>query len=271
MHSFTPSSKVKASMKGGKVKNASVQKVFEYQAREVGCFVQCSPCASGVRGTGIKASQRTYLSRLACIPHMMAVLVVLLGVCAVSSPGSAAEPRAGKLRFVPELPATGDSLKVKTSLTGSASRAEIRWYLNGDEVQQSDIDSFSTTAEFHHPIKAGDQIKVEVTPYDDYGKAGAVSSRSIVCQNAPPLLRLVRQDLDGEAYVAQVEAEDPEGRDVSFTLRQGPQGMKIDKSGHIRWQMPKDASGGFTVKVAAKDEDGGEAVLSYTFTVRRQR
>jgi hypothetical protein len=202
---------------------------------------------------------------------ILAVVVAMLGVSGLSSWALAADPRIGKLRFVPELPQTGDSLKIRVGLSKDASRAQVTWFLNGEEAQRSDIDRFSSTADFHGSIKARDEIKVVVKPYGELGEEGDPSSRTVVCQNAPPDLRLVGQDLKDGAYVARVEAEDPEGRPVSFALREGPPGMEIDDQGHIRWQMPDDASGGFTVKVAAKDEDGGEAVLSYTFTVRRSR
>lgn len=217
-----------------------------------------------------EVSQPVFLGRLDSL-RIMAAVVVLLAVCSLASWARAAEPRIGKLRFVPELPQTGDAVKIQVGLSGSATRAQVIWFLNGDEVHTSDIDRFSPTAQFHGAIKARDRIKVVVKPYDELGEEGSPGSRTVVCQNAPPDLRLVRQDLKGEAYVATVEADDPEGRPVSFVLKEAPPGMQIDENGNIRWQMPKDASGGFTVKVAAKDEDGGEAVLSYTFTVRRSR
>lgn len=194
---------------------------------------------------------------------------MVLGVAAVAFQAHAADPRVDVLKFVPELPQTGDNLKIKMRFAGGANRAEVRWVLNGEEVRQSDVYDYSPTADLDADIKSGDTIKVEVTPYADFGQKGHTITKTVVCQNAPPNLKLGGQDLQGETYVAKVDAEDPEGRGVTFTLRQGPDGMKIDGGGQIRWEMPKGTSGKFTVKVAAKDEEGGEAVLSYTFTIRR--
>lgn len=49
----------------------------------------------------------------------------------------------------------------------------------------------------------------------------------------------------------------------------GPDGTRISERGHIRWDMPRDTWGSYKVKTAARAEEGGEAVLQYTFTVRR--
>ena len=199
----------------------------------------------------------------------MALLTPLLAISVFTSPAPAAQPQVGRIRFEPELPQTGDNLQVTVGLAGGAVRAEVKWFVNEAEVQDSNIDRFTKSAELNHPIKSGDTIKVEAVAYDEMGNSGGRSNRTVVCQNAPPQLRLVRQDLDGEAYVASVEAEDPEGGAVTFTLRQGPPGMTIDNGGQVRWDMPKGASGSFKVRIAAKDAEGGEAILAYTFTVRR--
>ncbi len=216
-----------------------------------------------MRHIGSSYSVRSHLCRF------LAVMAVLVASSLLSSPVVAAEPRVGGIKFIPELPQTGDELKVTMRLYSGGVRASIKWFLNDNELQESEIDRFTPSAQLNHPIRSGDKIKVEAIPFDEMGDKGKSVSRAVVCQNAPPHLKLARQDLQGETYVASVEAEDPEGGGVSFTLREAPEGMTIDDNGNIRWTMPKNTTGSFKIKIAAKDEEGGEAILSYTFTVRR--
>ena len=178
-------------------------------------------------------------------------------------------PDLGSLEFLPPQPRTGDDLKVKITVGGSALRAEVRWSVNGEEVALSDCNDTVPEAALGVAIKAGDQIEVSVTPFNAENEAGWPMVRKITIGNAPPHIKLLEQKIVSGVYTAKVEATDPEGEPVSFTLQQGPPGMSVDPKGAISWRFSQGTTGKFDVKVSAKDQQGGEAVLLYSFAIRR--
>jgi len=177
--------------------------------------------------------------------------------------------RITDLRFDPERPETGSNLKVLIKMAG-AVRAEVRWSLNEEEVDLVDFDGLSDHVAFDRPIKSGDKIEVSATPFDLAQAPGQTVTKEVVCGNAAPNLRLVKQEMVGHNYTARVVATDPEETPVNLTL-EGPPGMRIDQKGNVNWSIGAQTSGQFQVKIMAKDEEGATAVLSYSIQIGRPR
>lgn len=175
--------------------------------------------------------------------------------------------RVTDLRFDPERPETGSRLKAHIKMSG-AVRAEVRWSLNGEEVALADFDGLSDHVDFTTPIKAGDKIEVAVTPFDLAQAAGDTATKAVVCGNAAPNITLVKQEMVGHNYTARVEATDPENGPVALSV-EGPPGMRIDQKGNITWSIGTQTSGQFQVKVSAKDQEGAQAILSYSIQIGR--
>ncbi len=173
------------------------------------------------------------------------------------------------VKVEPEQPRTGDRIKIWFNLGGGAERAEVRWSLNGEEVQQSDYVEAVKYVEFGSPAKAGDKIVATITPFDASGEAGEAIVRRIVCANAPPELKVVDQRIEDNAYRAKIEARDPQGGAVALSLDNAPPGMKMDPRGSIDWPLGNDTAGRFPVKVRGKTAQGGESVLSFDVGIRR--
>jgi hypothetical protein len=215
--------------------------------------------------------------RLGVRPLWVACLTVLIflgsSVSFVQSddqgtPQLTPEPaRVTDLRFDPERPETGANLRAVIKMAG-AVRAEVRWSLNGEEVDLVDFDGLSDHVNFDRPIKSGDKIEVAVTPFDLAQAPGKTVTKEVVCGNAPPNLRLVKQQIVGHNYVAKVEATDPEETPVKLTL-EGPPGMRIDQKGNVLWKIGTRTNGQFQVKITAKDQEGAAAVLSYSIQIGR--
>lgn len=178
-------------------------------------------------------------------------------------------PTIAAVSFEPYRPVTGDRLKLEVKLGENALRAEVQWSVNGEEVQLSDVDEFDQRVELDRIVRAGDRIKVAVTPFDAEGVPGKTGSKTILVGNAGPVVKLGEQKIVGDTYRVRLEVIDPEGEEVSLKLKQGPPGMKINPDGLITWKFGKDTSGKFDVKVSARDKRGAEAVIMYTFTIRR--
>ncbi len=173
------------------------------------------------------------------------------------------------LKFDPAQPRTGDTIKIWFNLGEGAERAEVRWSVNGEEVQLSDYSEAVKYVELDTPAKAGDKIVATITPFDASGEAGSAIVRRVVCASAPPELKLVDQRIENGAYRAKVEARDPQGGTVSLSLEQAPPGMKMDAKGSIEWALRNDIAGRFPVKVRAKGDKSGEAVLSFDVGIKR--
>lgn len=171
-------------------------------------------------------------------------------------------------RFDPAVPVTGTRPKIYMKMDGSAVRAEIRWSLNGEEPVLADYDGVSEHVELNVTLKSGDKLRVEITPFDEAGSSGQTVVKEVVCRNAPPNLRLVEQGLRGDVYVAKVKADSPQGSHVTLGI-EGPHGMTIDQGGKVTWKFGPQTAGTFPVKVSGKDDEGAEALLTYTVVIRR--
>ncbi|MBI4963374.1 MAG: hypothetical protein HY913_08855 [Desulfomonile tiedjei] len=174
-----------------------------------------------------------------------------------------------ELKLDPERPETGSRLKAFIKMSG-AVRAEVRWSLNGEEVDLVDYDGLSGHVDFAKPLRAGDKVAVAVTPFDVSQAPGNTATREVVCINAAPNLRLVKQEIVGYNYRAQVEAKDPENEPLELTI-EGPPGMAIDPKGHVSWTIGTQTSGQFQIKVSAKDKEGATAILTYSIQIGRTR
>ena len=202
--------------------------------------------------------------------HWCLVLTAVL-ICLGLSPayGQGGAPTVVDLKVDPEQPRTGDTIKIWFNLGEGAERAEVRWSVNGEEVQLSDYVESVKYVELDRPAKAGDKIVATITPFDASGEAGKAIVRQIVCASAPPELKVVDQRIEKGAYRAKIEARDPQGGAVSLILEQAPPGMKMDAKGSIEWALGNDTAGKFPVKVRAKGDQSGEAVLSFDVGIKR--
>lgn len=178
-----------------------------------------------------------------------------------------AMPFVSDLRFEPERPETGEKVKVYLKLN-NAIRAELRWSVNDQEVDLTDYDGVQDHVVFDKELKAGDVLKVSVTPFNEQGEEGKPLEKKLQVRDSPPTLRLLRQELKGSTYTAKVEAKDPEEKPVKLSV-EGPKGMEIDQEGNITWKMEQGTQGKFPIRIVGKDEKGAQAELSYTITIRK--
>lgn len=195
-------------------------------------------------------------------------------VASVAGEGSVVSSHQEELKAIegvsldPSSPITGDQIKARVSLAASVQTApEIlyRWKKNGQTIQESSSD------ELESAVKCGDYIEVEVLS----ARAGDDSTKSVsnyvMVGNAPPSLKLAGQTIGNEGtYQAKVESSDPEGDNFELSIKEGPAGMTIDRSGNIRWAVDAKSEGVFAVAVSARDVHGAEVSLNYQIKIRRE-
>lgn len=198
------------------------------------------------------------------------VVGILLG-CSLAVAAEEGAPRVKDLKFIPERPETGDFLKLQISLEGSAIRAEVKVFNNNDEVVATYYDGIAEYFDVGDRFKAGDKVRAQVVPLSSDGLAGDSKSLTVEIVNAPPSAKLVDQKITGNTYSAHIEAKDPEGDPITYSIKQGPPGLVVDQNGNLDWKIGQTTSGSFPIAISVKDSRGAEVVMSYTIGVRREQ
>ena len=167
---------------------------------------------------------------------------------------SNAPPEIVSLKLVPMVLYPGTVVKVLAEGRDSEEEDVIfyyRWqkneeFLPGEENEKLDTSGF----------EKGDLITAFVTPFDGEMDGKQVMSPSLLISNRPPDITSapIGNIVDG-VFVYNVEANDPDGDDLKFSLEGSPSGMTIDSVGRVEWKVPTDAKGPFTIKVVVSDGD----------------
>ena len=163
-------------------------------------------------------------------------------------------PEVVSLKLVPRVIYPG------TTVTAEAEGRDLeeedvtfyyRWqkneeFLPGEENEELDTSGF----------EKGDLITAFVTPFDGEMEGKQVMSPSLLVSNRPPDITSapIGNIVDG-VFIYEVEASDPDGDELKFSLEGSPSGMTIDSGGRVEWKVPTDAKGPFTVKVVVSDGD----------------
>ena len=163
-------------------------------------------------------------------------------------------PEVLSLKLVPRVIYPGT--KVTAQAEGRDSEEEdvtfsYRWqkneeFLPGEENEELDTSGFNK----------GDLITAFVTPFDGEVKGKERMSPSLLVSNRPPEITSapIGNIVDG-LFIYEVEANDPDGDELKFSLEGSPSGMTIDEGGRVEWKVPTDAKGPFTIKVVVSDGD----------------
>lgn len=157
-----------------------------------------------------------------------------------------------ELAQVTLVPAPGPSLAVEASATDVDNddvTIAYEWTRNGEPAGES-------RGLGARPAR-GDKLTVRVVPFDgsDYGRA--VTLENEVANLPPVIVEDDRFTIDGDQLTHQVQASDPDGDALTFSLKAAPPGMKIDAgTGRIDWMVPAEFTGEARVTVTVADGRG---------------
>jgi len=175
-------------------------------------------------------------------------------------------PGLNRVKIMPEVFGPGARLYIEAAgsdIDGDDVTINYEWIVNSEPAGNSrNID---------HEIKKGDRISVKITPYDGetYGKPITLN-REI--GNMPPLIAEDKNySFDGNTYSYHVKASDPDGDELTYSLKTAPAGMTIDSSGRIKWEVPPDFNGKTPVAVSVLDGKGGEAAMSFNVEISTEK
>ena len=134
-----------------------------------------------------------------------------------------------------------------------------KWSINGQHA--SDEETLAAD------LKRDDTITVEVTPNDGEDRGTKVILKSRV-YNSLPIITSTDPVFDGKVYKYSIAATDPDGDQITYALREAPQGMIIDsRSGEITWEVKPEDLGLFDIEVSVKDNHGGELIIPFTTNI----
>lgn len=175
-------------------------------------------------------------------------------------------PKFTSVKLMPEVFRPGDTLYIDAEAMdpdGDEVTIYYEWYKNGELV--------STEKNLNIPVERGDKLIIKIKPFDgkDYGEVITLN-REIL--NLPPVIIEHRDyHFDGNIFTYHVKATDPDGDDLSYSLKSSPPGMTINSStGLILWNVPPDFKDRASVTVSVTDGHGGEAFYSFIVTIRSE-
>jgi len=160
---------------------------------------------------------------------------------------SDSDPRQGFRAVVEAQDPDGDEVSLR-----------YQWKKSGEDI----VGATGEVLEWQEDFKKGDNISVEVTPFD--GKVEGIwkAEGSFTIPNSPPTIVSEPEGrMEGGKFIYTVKAEDPDGDPIEFTLKNAPKGMAIEPAtGVITWEFDEKDVGEYKVEVTASDPDGGKAV-----------
>jgi hypothetical protein len=156
-----------------------------------------------------------------------------------------------KLEFVNT--AEKDILKViprGNAAEGKPLSFSYQWTKNGEPAGQGDTIS---------GFKRGDAMAVTITPFDGE-KHGQPRTNTTEISNTPPKIRAFGQtSADRTSITYKLDAYDPDGDAMTYSLVDAPSGVSIDQQGVIKWTFNADNQK-IAFKVKITDGHGGETI-----------
>ena len=140
---------------------------------------------------------------------------------------------------------------------------EVVWRKNGQPA--------GTGNRLTAPVKRGDKVTVTVTPFDGKERGtSAALSREIL--NTPPAIEGQEQfQVSDNAVTFHVRASDADGDPLTYSLKDAPAGMSIDrKTGLVRWMTSPGTTGKVPFSVIVSDGAGGESNARFSVTIAQE-
>jgi len=173
-----------------------------------------------------------------------------------------------KINMLSDSPRDGFMAEVGFSNgSGDITNVIYDWKHNGDDI----TGAHDQKLEWREGFKKGDTITLSVTPYSDLGEGAASAVGSITIPNSPPVITSQPDTSFGEGRFSYiVQAEDPDGDPMDFSLRNAPKGMTIEPAaGLILWEYGEKDAGDYKVTVIVTDSDGAQSTQELTLSIHQ--
>ncbi|MBI5025350.1 MAG: Ig-like domain-containing protein, partial [Nitrospirae bacterium] len=170
-------------------------------------------------------------------------------------------PEIKSAKLLPQNPKKGAELRVEAiteDRDGDPVTLTYEWFINGEAMLGETSDTLK--AEF----KRGDKVSVRVASFDGQHQGQAMTLSSVIANSPPKVSPDVDTKIEGDICTAKIKATDPDGDALTYSIKEGPQGMTIDQSGIITWKVRPEEIGENNITVSVKDGSGGETVVPLT-------
>ena len=176
------------------------------------------------------------------------------------------EIRLIKIKMLSDSPRDGFEAEVEfSSGSGGDTNLIYDWKHNGDDI----TGAHDPKLEWREGFKKGDTITLSVTPYSDLGEGAASAVGSFTIPNSPPVITSQPGTSFEEGRFSYiVQAEDPDGDSMDFSLRNAPKGMTIEPAaGLILWEYGEKDAGDYKVTVIVTDSEGAQSEQELTLSI----
>jgi len=173
-------------------------------------------------------------------------------------------PQIQSARLIPSDPKRGENIKVEVKAfdgDGDGVRITYAWFINGERAYETS-DTLSGTL-----IKKGDKVSVKITPSDGEQDGESITLYAIVVNSPPAVSTNIEARFDGFTYTSRINAQDPDGDPLTYTIKHGPEGMTIDSKGVITWKVKLEDRGKHNIIVSVSDGSGGEVIVPFTTSI----
>jgi hypothetical protein len=167
----------------------------------------------------------------------------------------------------PKTPSVKDNLKAlekSGDADGDSIYFSYRWEKNGVVLMDEGREALEQGR-----FKKGDSITVTIIPDDREILGLPKRSDAVTILNSPPaIVSSPPFSAEGTKYLYQVKAADPDNDPITFDLRSGPKGMKIDqKTGLIQWEIQKEDKGTHSIEIEVSDNEGAKSHQRFALVI----
>jgi hypothetical protein len=176
-------------------------------------------------------------------------------------------PVIQEVRIEPRMAYINDQLKVHVKsydIDGDSVDYIYQWGKNGAVLTEEKTEVLEKGR-----FKKGDSIAVTVTPNDGESQGISKKSEPITILNSPPIIiSSPPTSVEGNDYIYQVKAYDPDNDPIFFALKSAPKGMEIDKeTGLVRWAIRGQDRGTHSIEIEASDKEGVKSFQRFVLNV----
>jgi hypothetical protein len=176
-------------------------------------------------------------------------------------------PVIQEVRVEPKIAYVHDQLRVQVKsddIDGDSIYYAYQWEKNGAFLPDEKTEILEKGR-----FKKGDVISVIVTPDDRESQGTPKKSEPITIMDSPPMIvSSPPTSAQGNDYIYQVKAIDPDNDPIAFVLKSAPKGMEIDKDkGLVRWSIRSQDKGTHSIEIEASDKDGAKSSQRFVLNV----
>jgi len=152
---------------------------------------------------------------------------------------------------------------IADDVDGDEVELRYQWFVNNEEDLFANTETLAADR-----YRKGDRIQFKIKPFDGFDEGESYVSAVLTIPNAlPRLTSKPPEEFEALEYLYPVQAVDPDGDKLSYRLEEAPEGMSIDETGRVGWNLAGAKPGEYPVKITVEDTDGGKITQSFTINL----